>query len=68
MVERKKVFFFKSTNLTGDCVEDVAMVVVPSLVAQLVRAPLHQAYHIVPDYKLSKTSLIEESPDLIAVN
>ena len=68
MVKRRKVFFFKSTNLTGDRVEDVAMVVVPALVTQLVRTPLHQAYHIVPDYKLSKTFLIEEHPHLIAVN
>ena len=65
---KKKVFFFKSTNLTGDRVEDVAMVVVPALVTQLVRTTLHQTYHIVPDYKSSKTSLTEESPHLIAVN
>ena len=51
---KKKVFFFKSTNLTGDRVEDVAMVVVPALVTQLVRTPLHQAYHIVPDYIVVK--------------
>ena len=50
----EKSLLFKSTNLTGDCVEDVAMVVVPALVTQLVRTPLHQAYHIVPDYIVVK--------------
>ena len=53
MIERKKSSF-QEHNLTGDCVEDVAMVVVPALVTQLVRTPFHQAYHIVPDYIVVK--------------
>ena len=36
-------------HLAGDGVEDVAMVKVPALVAQLVGASLHQADHVVPD-------------------
>ena len=36
-------------HLAGDRVEDVAVVKVPALVAQLVGTPLHQADHVVPD-------------------
>ena len=36
-------------HLTGDGVEDIAMVKIPTLVAQLVRTSLHQAYHVVPE-------------------
>ena len=36
-------------HLTGDGVEDIAMVKIPTLVAQLVWTSLHQAYHVVPE-------------------
>ena len=36
-------------HLAGDGVEDIAMVKVPALVAQLVGTALHQADHVVPD-------------------
>ena len=35
--------------LAGDGVEDIAVVKVPALVAQLVRTSFHQADHIVPE-------------------
>ena len=41
--------FYSGYYLTGDGVEDIAMVKIPALVAQLVRTSLHQAYHVVPE-------------------
>ena len=44
-----KGLFYCGYYLTGDGVEDIAMVKIPALIAQLVRTSLHQAYHVVPE-------------------
>ena len=49
MKERLKILSSAVSYLTGDGVEDAAMVIVPALIAQLVRTSLHQAYHVVPE-------------------
>lgn len=43
------VFLTHPIVLAGDGVEDIAVVKVPALVAQLVGTSLHQADHVVPD-------------------
>ena len=44
-----KELFYSGYYLTGDGVEDVAMVKIPALIAQLVRTSLHKADHVVPE-------------------
>ena len=51
MKDRLKILSSVVSYLTGDGVEDIAMVKVPTLVAQLVRTSLDQAYHVVPENK-----------------
>ena len=49
MTKRLKMIVVPGAHLAGDGVEDIAMVKVPALVAQLVGTALHQADHVVPD-------------------
>ena len=63
----KKFFLSSCFYLAGDRVEDVAIVKVPALVANLVRTSLHQAYHVVPE-KNFVSCKIRDDHHLIAVN
>ena len=49
MTEKLKMIVVPGAHLAGDGVEDIAIVKVPALVAQLVGTALHQADHVVPD-------------------
>ena len=62
-----KELFYSGYYLTGDGVEDIAMVKIPALVAQLVRTSLHQAYHVVPEKNFVSWK-IRDDHHLIAVN
>ena len=57
MRKRLKMIVVPGAHLAGDGVEDIAVVKVPPLVAQLVRTSFHQADHIVPEnYQLRAKS------------
>ena len=64
MTEKLKMIVVPGAHLAGDGVEDIAIVKVPALVAQLVGTALHQADHVVPDnHQLRAQSQTRKAPD-----